>query len=234
MNRISAISAICTVIFLLLFWAFLHFGGLNLKEVEKPKIESSKSNSSFAKDKQSTSLVSRTSTKQAYDSVAFASIKFGTSKKEFEKEIRSFYKKTRNGYWYSLSEYDFDRIVGKYHNGKLYSIEFVGNSLNYENFDILAPPSFHTLLGLITEKYGAPSSFSGLKKWHLYENNRTDIAASWYVRDKIIYIMIKADDGDYHINLEIYQHSVSDKVYQEKLKKDKNASIRAKEVFGGK
>ncbi len=234
MNRITAISAIITILFLGVFWYFLS------RDVSPDlKIKTSDNRQKLTRD--SINNAKLLNEKFITDSLAvleqskaFANIKFGINKKEFENEVEEFYKETAyeaDSYFRHLGKYVFHEVRGDYYNGLLYYVEINGRNIHYDKFDYDAWPQFNSLIELLTAKYGNPQFNYGLKSWVAYDDQQQYTVAGWTIGNKQINLVVTGHRLSYTIDINVFLRSANLEIWDKIMQIDRENQDKALKVF---
>lgn len=173
-----------------------------------------KATSLFAK--KPTLLVAAYSIIREQEKIAIGNIKFGITKTEYNRQKTIFLNKCGKPGYYKIGEYVFDDMKGLFHNGKLYWVYLIGDPIKYDDYDLLMPSQYESLISIMRKKYKAPERIQGLPKWnHL---NKSDIihCAEWEIGGKDIDILIRCNGVDYSLSVIIDRTDISRKISEEK------------------
>lgn len=173
--------------------------------------------------------------------IAIGNIKFGITKKEFEKDKKTFLKKCKlpemeyyknlTFFYYKLGEYGFSSLYGWYHNDSLYNIRLTGPIVEYDEYNRIMPDQYEALMNILTKKYGKPLKENGLPEWTKLDKGYFKRAAIWIIGNKRIEVRISCEGVKYYLNLEIFKPEVERQIQKEKEEKENKATQDALEIL---
>lgn len=146
---------------------------------------------------------------------AINEIKFGITKKVFNKAKDRFMKKTalKNDEFYKnaaiitnkIGEYGFISLDGWFHNDSLYLIELQGCIIGYDEYQRAMPDQYTALIELLKSKYGEPKKNLGLPSWTEVEKGYFIRCAIWQIGNKTIEVRISCKGTYYTLNLAVFK-----------------------------
>lgn len=155
--------------------------------------------------------------------IAIGDIKFGITKKEFDRKEKELVRKSpktadRVGYP-KIGEYVFNYVSGLFHNDSLYKIRIKGKPTNYRDYDRFIPDQYQALMNLLKPKYGEPSAEWRMPKWTDLNNGDILIVARWNIGSKSIEANVQCTGTSYFLNLDVYQPAVEYNIKKEREEK---------------
>jgi hypothetical protein len=169
---------------------------------------------------------------------AIGNIKFGIPKSIAGKEINKFkkqFERKEPGYSYLtniyIGEFKAIQILDFYYDNKLYYLLIQGGSILWENYDSELPRQVQFINDVIEQNYGKAQISNDIEPRHRMQNGSSYLIKRWDIGKKRIDIRIADNSTSYMINVEIFLPGIESKVNSEKLKKEKESTEKAKDVF---
>jgi hypothetical protein len=165
-------------------------------------------------------------------------IKFGSTKRTTKKEIDKFikqYEKKAPGYSYLtyiyIGEFQAMQILDFYYDNKLYYLLIQGGTILWEKYDSEIPRQVKFINDVIEQKYGKAHLSNEIEPRHQLQHGYSYLIKRWDIGKKRIEIRIVDSSTSYMVNVDIFQPEIETKINTEKLKKEKESTEKAKEVF---